>query len=60
MLSDITYKAKLIQQAKKRTNRMGQNRDCLYYYLVSSEIDEMIIRKVESKIKDLNKLESQI
>jgi len=60
VLSDITYKAKLIQQAKKRTNRMGQNRDCLYYYLVSSEIDEMIIRKVESKIKDLNKLESQI
>ncbi len=43
-----------IEQAKKRINRIGQDKDCLYYYIIAGAVDERILKVVRSKEKTLS------
>lgn len=44
------------EQAKKRTNRIGQDKDCIYYQMVAGEFDEMMLKVLANKAKVLNEV----
>lgn len=46
----LTLSSELFEQSKKRTHRIGQNRTCMYYYLiVKDSIEEQIMTVLESR-----------
>jgi SNF2 family DNA or RNA helicase len=45
-----------LEQAKKRTNRIGQDKDCLYYFMISGPIDEIILNTLNNKKDTLNEV----
>ena len=45
-----------LEQAKKRTNRLGQKNDCLYYYMIAGDVDELIFNTLNSKQRTLNEV----
>ena len=52
-----TQSAELHMQSKKRTHRIGQNRTCFYYYLVTEKsIEEKIYKSLEKGEDYTNKL----
>ncbi len=49
--NDLPYVPTDIAQAEKRIHRIGQTLPCFYYYIVGSEIDERIQKKLIEKIE---------
>jgi SNF2 family DNA or RNA helicase len=45
-----------LEQAKKRINRIGQEKDCLYYYMIAGEVDERILKVLNSKSKTISEV----
>jgi SWI/SNF-related matrix-associated actin-dependent regulator 1 of chromatin subfamily A len=56
IFNDIDFSPDNIEQAKKRTLRMGQDKTCFYYYIFTSEFDQSLRDMVERKDKDINTL----
>jgi len=56
IFNDIDFSPDNIEQAKKRTLRMGQDKTCFYYYIFTSEFDQKLRDMVERKDKDINTL----
>lgn len=47
-----TLSSELFEQSKKRTHRLGQNKTCMYYYLITQNSIEEKIYKVLEQRKD--------
>lgn len=46
----LPERSELFEQSKKRTHRIGQNRTCFYYYLITeNSIDEDIYELLEMR-----------
>lgn len=45
-----------LEQAKKRTNRIGQTKDCLYYTIIGSKFDEMLLKVLDEKSRTLKEV----
>lgn len=45
-----------LEQAKKRTNRIGQDKDCIYYYMIAGDLDERILKTLNGKQKTLTEV----
>ena len=56
IFNDYPFSPDEIEQAKKRTLRMGQDKTCFYYYIFTSEFDKSLRDMVERKDKDINTL----
>ena len=56
IFNDIDFSPDNIEQAKKRTLRMGQNKTCFYYYIFTSDFDKSLKDMVERKDKDINSI----
>tara|TARA_R110000868_G_C10972634_1_gene770657 strand:- start:34168 stop:35391 length:1224 start_codon:yes stop_codon:yes gene_type:complete len=56
IFNDIDFSPDNIEQAKKRTLRMGQDKTCFYYYIFTSEFDKSLKDMVERKDKDINSI----
>ena len=54
IFNDIDFTPEKLEQAKKRTLRMGQDKTCFYYYIFTSEVDKNLKEMVERKEKDIN------
>ena len=53
----LTLSSELFEQSKKRTHRIGQNRTCFYWYLISEKtIDEDIYRTLQERKDYTDKL----
>lgn len=56
IFNDMSYQVDQNRQAKKRTNRIGQTRDCLYLYISGSFIDTKIMENLNSKAEAIDRL----
>ncbi|PSM56480.1 MULTISPECIES: DEAD/DEAH box helicase [Clostridium] len=53
----LTLSSELFEQSKKRTHRMGQERSCFYYYLITEKsIEEDIFETLKQRKDYTNKL----
>jgi SNF2 family DNA or RNA helicase len=53
----LPLSSELFEQSKKRTHRIGQDRNCMYYYLiVKNSIDEQIFKVLEERKDYTDKL----
>ncbi|MGL5641387.1 MAG: hypothetical protein ACRDDM_03910, partial [Paraclostridium sp.] len=53
----LPLSSELFEQSKKRTHRIGQDRTCMYYYLiVENSIDEQIFKVLEERKDYTDKL----
>ncbi|NOW08076.1 DEAD/DEAH box helicase [Clostridium beijerinckii] len=48
----LTFSSELFEQSKKRTHRMGQQRSCFYYYLITEKSNEEDIFETLKQRKD--------
>ncbi len=53
IFNDIDFTPEKLEQAKKRTRRMGQTKTCFYYYVFTSEFDKSLKEMVERKEGDI-------
>lgn len=53
----LPLSSELLEQSKKRTHRIGQEKTCFYYYLISrNSLDEKIYKVLEERRNYTNKL----
>jgi len=53
----LPLSSELMEQSKKRTHRIGQDKTCFYYYLITeNSIDERIYKVLEQRKDYTNKL----
>lgn len=57
IFNDFAWVATDMEQAEKRIHRIGQKNPCFYYYVMSSDVDEMIYKTVMKKAKDAKVLQ---
>jgi len=53
VFNDISFVGSDNEQAKKRIDRIGQERKCVYHFILGSREDKMISKAVEKKDNDL-------
>jgi SNF2 family DNA or RNA helicase len=55
VLTDLPWNVSDFEQAKKRSHRMGQTRNCRIVHVIGSKVDELILRSLRAKAKVINK-----
>jgi len=45
-----------LEQAKKRSHRLGQKRACRIVHVVGSSVDELILKTLEAKTKVIERV----
>jgi SNF2 family DNA or RNA helicase len=56
IFNDLPFTPADIEQAKKRTLRIGQNKTCFYYYIFTSAFDESLGDMIKRKKRDIDKI----
>jgi len=56
VFNDVPFVPSNLAQAEKRIHRIGQNKTCFYYYVISSDIDKRIVKTLNDKIKVINEV----
>ncbi len=56
IFNDLPFVPAEVEQAKKRTLRIGQTKTCFYYYIFTSEFDEKLSDMIQRKSNDINKI----
>ena len=56
LINDLPWTVSDLEQAKKRSHRMGQTRPCRIVHVIGSSVDELILKTLEAKIKVINKV----
>jgi SNF2 family DNA or RNA helicase len=53
IFNDIDFTPEKLEQSKKRTRRIGQNKTCFYYYIYTSDFDKYLTDMVNRKDQDI-------
>lgn len=56
VFNDLPFVPADIEQAKKRTLRIGQNKTCFYYYIFTSDVDQKLNEMIQRKSRDIGKI----
>ena len=56
IFNDLPFVPADIEQAKKRTLRIGQTKKCFYYYIFTSDVDKKLSDMIQRKSKDIRKI----
>jgi len=56
VLNDIPWTLSELEQAKKRSHRMGQKRACRIVHIIGSSVDELILKSLTAKAKVIEKV----
>lgn len=56
VFNDYPWEPGSLTQAKKRIDRIGQTKPCVYHFLLASEQDELILEAIEEKERVIDKL----
>jgi len=56
VFNDISFVGANNEQAKKRINRIGQEKRCIYHFILGSKEDKLIQKTVDNKEKDLRRI----
>ena len=56
IFNDLPFVPAEVEQAKKRTLRIGQTKTCFYYYIFTSEFDKKLSDMIQRKSRDINKI----
>ena len=56
IFNDLPFVPSEVEQAKKRTLRMGQTKTCFYYYIFLSDFDKKLNEMITRKAKDIGKI----
>jgi len=51
VINDLPWEVASLEQAKKRSHRIGQKRDCRIVHVIGSSDDDLILRTLNSKTK---------
>lgn len=51
VLNDISWTISDYEQAKKRSHRLGQKRDCRIVHIIGSKVDSIILKSIQAKSK---------
>jgi SWI/SNF-related matrix-associated actin-dependent regulator of chromatin subfamily A3 len=51
VINDLPWEVASLEQAKKRSHRIGQKRDCRIVHVIGSSVDDLILRTLNSKTK---------
>ena len=55
ILNDLPWNVSDFEQAKKRSHRMGQKRQCRIVHVIGSKVDDLILKSLQAKSKVINK-----
>jgi len=56
IFNDVPFVPADLDQAKARIRRIGQDKKCFYYYIVSSETDNKLLDMLKRKNRDISKV----
>ena len=56
IFNDLPFVPADLDQAKARIRRIGQDKKCFYYYIVSSETDNKLLDMLKRKNRDISKV----
>ena len=56
VLSDLPWTVSELEQAKKRSHRLGQTRPCRIVHIIGSSVDDLILKSLNAKIKVIEKV----
>ena len=51
VLNDLPWEVASLEQAKKRSHRLGQKRPCRIVHVIGSSVDELILKTLNAKMK---------
>lgn len=51
VLNDLPWEVSSLEQAKKRSHRIGQKRDCRIVHVIGSSVDDLILKTLNAKMK---------
>lgn len=51
VISDLPWEVASLEQAKKRSHRLGQKRDCRIVHVIGSSVDDLILKTLNAKMK---------
>ena len=51
VLSDLPWEVASLEQAKKRSHRIGQKRPCRIIHVIGSSVDDLILKTLNAKMK---------
>jgi SNF2 family DNA or RNA helicase len=51
VINDLPWEVASLEQAKKRSHRLGQKRDCRIVHVIGSSVDELILKTLNAKMK---------
>lgn len=56
VLNDLPWTVSELEQAKKRSHRLGQKRPCRIIHVIGSKVDELILKTLNSKMKVISEV----
>jgi SWI/SNF-related matrix-associated actin-dependent regulator 1 of chromatin subfamily A len=54
VINDLPWEVASLEQAKKRSHRLGQSRPCRIVHVIGSSVDDLILKTLNSKMKVIN------
>ena len=56
VINDLPWEVAALEQAKKRSHRLGQKRACRIVHVIGSSVDELILKTLEAKMKVISEV----
>ena len=56
VLNDLPWTVSELEQAKKRSHRLGQKRSCRIVHIIGSSVDDLILKTLNAKMKVIAKV----
>jgi SNF2 family DNA or RNA helicase len=56
VLNDLPWEVASLEQAKKRSHRLGQTKPCRIVHVIGSSVDELILKTLNSKMKVISEV----
>jgi SNF2 family DNA or RNA helicase len=56
VINDLPWEVASLEQAKKRSHRIGQTRPCRIVHVIGSSVDELILKTLNAKMKVISEV----
>ena len=56
VINDLPWEVASLEQAKKRSHRIGQKRPCRIIHVIGSSVDDLILKTLNAKMKVISEV----